>query len=275
MDTSVLIYLTFGLAALGALAVYMAAPRGGQARRIPAIALGIAAIVSFAWLVLQRHTGSAGSKVALTVLAVLSVGGAVRVITHPKPVYSALYFVLVALSSATLVLLVGAEFLWVAIVAVYAGAILVTYLFVIMLAQQSDVSAQDLSGIEPDALSAQPFQGSLGIPRSGPLDYDRDAREPLAAVFAGFVLMAITAGLLLNHAWPATRAGAAVEDNTFGLGKILLADNAVALELAGVLLLVAMVGAIAIARKRVVADVTTQHEDELPPGEIGRHVKPF
>jgi len=87
--------------------------------------------------------------------------------------------------------------------------------------------------------------------------------------------MAITAGLLLNHAWPATRAGAAVEDNTFGLGKILLADNAVALELAGVLLLVAMVGAIAIARKRVVADVTTQHEDELPPGEIGRHVKPF
>ena len=58
------------------------------------------------------------------------------------------HFVLVALASATLVLLVGAQFLWVAIVAVYAGAILVTYVFVIMLAQQPQDSNVG-SGLSP------------------------------------------------------------------------------------------------------------------------------
>ena len=88
-----------------------------------------------------------------------------RVITHPKPVYCAIYFVLVVVAVAALLVLQQAEFLAVALIIIYAGAILVTYLFVIMLAHQG-----------------------------GSPTYDRRAREPFLAILAAFVLMAAVAG---------------------------------------------------------------------------------
>ena len=63
--------------------------------------------------------------------------GAIRVVTHPKPVYSALYFVLTVFASAGLFVLLWAEFMAAALVLIYAGAILVTYVFVIMLAAEA------------------------------------------------------------------------------------------------------------------------------------------
>ena len=62
----------------------------------------------------------------------LGVGSAIRVITHPHPVYAALYFILTIIAMAGLILLLSAEFMAFAVIIVYAGAILVTYLFVIM-----------------------------------------------------------------------------------------------------------------------------------------------
>ena len=56
---------------------------------------------------------------------------------HPRPVYSAVYFVLVVLATTGLCVLAAAEFLAAALVIVYGGAIMVTYIFVIMLAQQA------------------------------------------------------------------------------------------------------------------------------------------
>lgn len=91
-------------------------------------------------------------------LAVVSAG---LMITHHNPVYSALSFAMVVLSTCGLFLLNGAPFLSAATIIIYAGAIVVTFLFVIMLAQQE-----------------------------GFTDADLRSREPLLASLAGFVLIA-------------------------------------------------------------------------------------
>jgi NADH-quinone oxidoreductase subunit J len=83
------------------------------------------------------------------VFATVALLAAGRVVTHPVPTYSALYFALVVLSVAVLLVMQRAEFLAVALVIIYAGAILVTYAFVIMLAQQSGAAATDAQAREP------------------------------------------------------------------------------------------------------------------------------
>ena len=82
-------------------------------------------------------------------------------ITQKNPVHAALSFALVVLSTCGLFLLQAAPFLMAATIIVYAGAIVVTFLFVIMLAQQE-----------------------------GPSDADQRTREPFLASLAGGVLLA-------------------------------------------------------------------------------------
>ena len=251
-----LVYLAYAAAALGALAVYVGLPKERTPARRGLLLVLMMAAAGGLLLLFNEMLDGGDDRVAFCVLALLGVGSAVRVVTHANPVYSALYFILVVLSTAALLALVGAEFLWVALVAVYAGAILVTYVFVIMLAQQSSRSQT----------SASDFG----------MDYDRSAREPAYAVLAGFALMATVSGMILRRPWPQWNeeaAGALMEQNTLALGKILMTDFAVSVELAGVLLMVAMIGAIAVARRRIPAadgDVETR-----PPGEAGRTAEPF
>ena len=75
------------------------------------------------------------------IFSAIALVGAVRVVTHPRPVYSALYFVLTVFATAGLFVLLWAEFMAAALVLIYAGAILVTYVFVIMLAAAVDAAA--------------------------------------------------------------------------------------------------------------------------------------
>lgn len=255
---SMLVYAAYGVSALGALAVYAALPKEGRPSRRGVVGTLLAAAIGAMVLLLGQVLGDAGQRVYFYVLSILALGGAVRVVTHGRPVYAALFFILVVLSTAALMVLVGAEFLAAALVIVYAGAILVTYVFVIMLAQQT-----------------APREGGMFAQA---LNYDLESREPLAAVLAGFVLVGAIAGVIVGYEWhPATAAlaeTASQEDgNTLALGRLLLTDFAVSVELAGLLLTVAMVGAIAVARKRL------PHADgdveELPAGEIGRRVAPF
>ena len=86
-------------------------------------------------------------------------------VTHPRPVFAAIWFVMVVVCSAGMFLLLDAEFMAFSLVIVYAGAILITYLFVLMLAQEATGSA-------------------------GEALYDRLPREPIAALVVGFVLLA-------------------------------------------------------------------------------------
>ncbi|HKQ47616.1 MAG TPA: NADH-quinone oxidoreductase subunit J [Phycisphaerae bacterium] len=251
-----LVYLAYAVAALGAVAIFVTLPREGQRSRKGLATTVLALAMGGFILMLNNLFGEFGRNVYFCLLALLALGGAVRVVTHPRPVYSALFFVLVVLSTAGLMVLVGAEFLAAALVIVYAGAILVTYVFVIMLAQQSSPTT--------------------GGQFAAALDYDKDAREPLAAVLAGFVLVGTLAGVIVSRKWEpiaGVSVGESANGNTLALGRVLLTDFAVSVELAGVLLMVAMIGAIAIARKKLPRG---EHEEEmLPPGEIGRHVTPY
>ncbi len=248
--TATLIYLIYGVFALGAVGVYLLMPVPGRATRTGGAIIAIAALAGMLALCAHRLMTPSGVNVLFYIAAAVALFSAVKMITHDRPVYSALYFVMVILAVTPLLLLQAAEFLAVALVIIYAGAILVTYVFVIMLSQQSD----------------QPI-------------YDRRAREPLLAVFAGFVTMAVVAGQIgalpkpLEESEPLMASQAAEFGNTAEVGAVMMSDYLVAFELAGILLLIAMIGAIAVSRKQVPTDETIPAAP--PPGKIGREVPPF
>ena len=215
--------------AIGGVGLYLAMPRGRGGRGAAPLLVLSAATAVLIGLFISRLAGqtTAGWFVPLSIIG-LAAG--VRVITHPRPVYSALYFILVVIAVAGLLLLMDAEFLAAALVIIYAGAILVTYVFVIMLAQQS-----------------------------GEASYDQQAREPFLAILAGFVLLGTIGSKLFQSSAGKAAAETAIEpaavgDNVTQVGTSLLTTYAVGLELAGVLLLAAMVGAIAIARRKAMED---------------------
>jgi len=246
-------YLTYSLMALGALGLFFALPRGGKVFNAAAMLFGSIAAGGIVLVLGTALSVGASSSLTFYVLTLLAIVAAVRVITHRKPVYSALYFILVVIATAGLAIMAGAQFLGAALVIVYAGAILVTYVFVIMLAQQS-----------PEA--GESFETT---------DYDTQSREPGTAVLAAFVLVATLTGPLVHGRWTATPAIATDESNSLAVARELMTRYAVSVEVAGVLLLVAMVGALAIARKHVPTDLLPPRPPELPPGEIGKHVEPF
>jgi NADH-quinone oxidoreductase subunit J len=172
------------------------------------------------------------------VFSAIALASAVRVVTHPRPVYSALYFVLTVFASAGLFVLLQAEFMAAALVLIYAGAILVTYVFVIMLASQ--------------ATSSAPGDGPL----AGVAGYDIHSREPMVAAAVGFALMGVLLFVIFDRApvdVPVGAPGMPTVDGgpTQALGTFLFRSQLVQLEVAGVLLLVSMVGAIVIARRQV------------------------
>jgi NADH-quinone oxidoreductase subunit J len=187
---------------------------------------------------LDVATGPRIDAVLFSICSLVAVLGAILMITNRNPVYSALWFALATLGVCGLFVLQAAPFLAAATVIVYAGAIVVTFVFVIMLAQQS-----------------------------GATIYDQRARQPFVATTATFVFLAI----LLVYVIPASSgagedramATAAATANPFSraedgpstntlrsLGRSLFGDYLFAVELAGTLLLVATIGAIAIAPRR-------------------------
>jgi NADH-quinone oxidoreductase subunit J len=218
----------------------------------------VAALFIFVAILLRN--AAAGMNPYFWIFSFIALASAVRVITHPRPVYSALYFVLTVFASAGLFVLLQAEFMAAALVLIYAGAILITYVFVIMLASQAGAP------------------GSKGAFLS---EYDAVSREPMVASTVGFALMGILLFVIFDRAAaivprPPTASdtaeiaaipGGADLGNTQMLGIYLFQHQTVNLELAGLLLTVSMVGAIVIARKRVV-----YHEG--PPARIDVTVAP-
>ncbi|MBG81264.1 MAG: hypothetical protein CMJ39_11235 [Phycisphaerae bacterium] len=156
--------------------LYLLLGRGSRATR----ALGIlGGLGSLAWIYVAAGESiiggeGVGREVLFMIFGVIAVSAAVRMITHSRPVYSAIYFVFVVLSSAGLFLLLEAEFMAFALVIVYAGAVLITYMFVLMLAQQAS---------SPDNITEAP-------------EYDRVAREPAAAVTVGFIFLTAVFGAI-------------------------------------------------------------------------------
>ncbi|GMU38419.1 MAG: hypothetical protein AMXMBFR22_26100 [Phycisphaerae bacterium] len=262
---------------LGGTGLYFLLPNPDRGKPLAGAALGALGLVAL--IVAWALVGEAGTGAAFYVLALVALLCTVRVITHPKPVYSALYFVLTVLAVAALCVLQGAEFLAAALVIIYAGAILVTYVFVIMLAQQS-----------------------------GPSSTDRRSREPFLSVCAGFVTMAVitahaskalesnavaggtpraearlasavvesgaTTGIVEDEGKPSDDgAKPAAAGNAMALGGAVMTRYMVALQLSGLLLLIAMVGAVAMSRKRVPQEGAVA--PRAPLGQAGREVPPY
>ena len=257
--------------------------------------VGLAGVAYLFVGVMGATEGEAFKAILPMVFGIIGVMAAVRVTTHRRPVFAALYFVLVVVASAGLFLLLQAEFMAFAIIIVYAGAILITYLFVLMLAQQSSTDDRD----------------------AGASWYDRTPREPALAVLAGFIMLAALTQSLTEAdgqafmersierssrsssvAWnnlerlpkqllkaaqqvqPETEEiiGTLTADgdsatikvrlkdeqeetitlpassqpaNNQNVGLALVADFPVSLELAGVILLMAMFGAVVLARRQI------------------------
>jgi NADH-quinone oxidoreductase subunit J len=247
-----LLYVVF---AFGALGIFYLLPQGRQSKpRAGAIFGGLALL---AWIIVAGLKFSAGDGVYFLLFSTISLAAGTRVVTHQKPVYSALYFVVVVLAVAALLVLQQAEFLAISLIIIYAGAIMVTYLCVIMLAQQS------------------------GTPVC-----DGRSREPFLAVLMGLVLMAAIGGRADEMVAPAKTGEAKVArlvqttstaptptGNTAAMGAVLATEYVVVLEMAGLLLLISMVGAIALSRKRMPRE--GHAVTPMPLGQVGRNVEPF
>ncbi len=199
----------------------------------------LASLLIFIALIVRQGAVMRGEGVYFWLFAAIAIISGIRVISHPKPVYAALYFVLTVLAVAGLFVLLWTEFMAAALILIYAGAILVTYVFVIMLASQAHT-------------------GTTGNAAEG-AEYDRVSREPALAAAVGFTLMGILLFVIFEKADGITppapeKAPAAVAEgggSVRALGNYLFTDQLLTLELAGVLLTVSMVGAVIIARRYV------------------------
>src|SRR5688572_22828665 len=131
----VLILVLCAVAGIGTV-LLLPSRKDAPLRKIGAVVM-LAAGLILAALLVRAAADAGGMGVYFWVFAAVAIVGAVRVVTHPRPVYSALYFVLTVFATAGMFVLLWAEFMAAALVLIYAGAILVTYVFVIMLATQA------------------------------------------------------------------------------------------------------------------------------------------
>jgi NADH-quinone oxidoreductase subunit J len=211
--------------------------------------------------------------------ATAALAGGILTITSRNPVYSALWFASVVLSTSGLFLLAGAQFLAAGTIIVYAGAIIVTFLFVIMLAQSEGNALYDRMARAPGAATFSGFAllwalfyALLMIRSLGePVKVESISRDRLIPASALVIRTrpdgTRTDGHLLPNSGPslvldrAIRPTAVLRDevptelgtsppHVAGLGATLFTDHLLAVELAGALLFVALIGAISMATPR-------------------------
>jgi NADH-quinone oxidoreductase subunit J len=231
---------------LGWLAVWWLLPRQQVRSRILGALLTIGALLA-AQQTLLPPAGNLVRDGLFYLFATCAVVSAGLMITDQNPVFAALWFAVTTLSVCGLFLLNAAPFLAAATIIVYAGAIVVTFLFVIMLAQQT-------ATVNYDHQAVQPFLASI-----------------LSFVLLGAILFALQEWGGIDGKSDGARAGqfvaldAAPKANLFSqppatnnaeigsmrvLGRSLFSDYVYAVELAGTVLLIATIGAIAIAPRR-------------------------
>lgn len=194
-------------------------------------------------------------QVIFYIFAGLTVFSALMVITQNNPVRCVLFLVLAFFASAILWILVNAEFLALILILVYVGAVMTLFLFVVMMLNI------DIESMKSHFMRYLPF---------------------------GLILVALLVGLLM-YALPKERFNYAVEQNpvvaqadlttnnlaalsdTESLGMVLYTDYVLALEIAAVILLVAIVAAITLVhrgpirskRQNIVSQIMTRREDRV------------
>lgn len=155
--------------------------------------------------------------------AFIMIASAIMVVAARNPVHSILFLILAFFNAAVLFLLAGAEFLAMILLVVYVGAVAVLFLFVVMML---DVDFAEL--------------------KQGALQY-----VPIGALIGFIVLVELVFVFVSSRFSPQLAAGAAqpmpdmaMRTNTQALGDVLYTDYVFYFEVAGLVLLVAMIGAI-------------------------------
>lgn len=155
--------------------------------------------------------------------AFIAVAAAFMVISARNPVHSVLYLILTFFNAAALFLLTGAEFLALILLVVYVGAVAVLFLFVVMML---DV---DFAELKAGALQYAPIGAFIGLILAA----------ELIVVLGGYTLAPQLASTVV-----APTPDIATRHNTAALGDILYTDYIYFFQIAGLVLLVAMIGAI-------------------------------
>jgi NADH-quinone oxidoreductase subunit J len=205
-------------------------------------------------LMLQQGTQSAGtagsaappealygsSALGMTyfvLCAILALGGAIAAVASPNPIRGAMGLLLMIVSIAGLFLALHAQFLAAIQLIVYAGAVVVLFLFVIMLLGASAKTPSDTRG---------------QVPRYG-----------AAALFAGLSMIAIK---LVSHSMVGKMVLPGQAPADFGsidsVGKALFTETVVPFEISSALLIVAVVGALAVARGKQMDIAQTKNKSE-------------
>ena len=168
--------------------------------------------------------------IAFYTISAFILGFALMVVTTKDTVHSVLFLVLDFLFVAALYVLLGAQFLAVIQILVYAGGIVVLYLFVVML---------------------------VNLKRPPEVHEDPHRRTRLGLVLAAVVLGELAVITVLGYAKPApaladaAAAAMPVSGNTQEVGWLLYTSYLIPFEIASMLLLVAMIGAIVLAKREL------------------------
>jgi NADH-quinone oxidoreductase subunit J len=264
----------------GAIGTYWLLPHrhyGPQPGRQHFFGTVLAGVALCCFLCLLSPPGPLLTTVFLYFFSAAAVVGALLTVTSRNPIYSALWFASVVLSTSGLFLLASAPFLAAGTVIVYAGAIIVTFLFVIMLAQMEGKAVYDRSARSPagatftcflllwcliyslTGLAARSSAGASGM-QHGTSTLTRSSEtagayflQPLSAPLAVFNLA------YRPTSWTHDTSGVE-KQNVAGLGESLYTDHLVTVGLTGVLLFVALVGAVAITNPKRTARPVTRIE---------------
>ena len=185
------------------------------------------------------------AAIAFYLFSIIMIASAVMVIASKNPVHSVLFLILAFFNAAALFVLLGAEFLAMILVVVYVGAVAVLFLFVVMML---DV---DFAQLRQGFLQYLPLGGLIGI----------ILLAELAMVLGSWAM----GGSIRTTTQP-TPPGVT---NTEALGDILYTDYILYFQTAGMILLVAMIGAIVLTlrsrpgvRRQSIARQVARHRNE-------------
>ena len=161
------------------------------------------------------------------ILALIATGSAINILAQRHPIYSALSLILTFIALAGIYIQMRAEFIAVMQIVIYTGAIMVLFVFVIMLlnARQDPVPVHSLHLIN-----------YFGLPLS-----------ILLLVQVSFVLFKAYSGYGISLSSPSLNLGG----NTAAIGKELYTHYVLPFEVTSILLLVAIIGAIVMAKKEI------------------------
>ena len=191
--------------------------------------------------------------IAFYLLAAATLGGALAVITARNPVHSVLFLIAAFFSAAGLFVLLGAEFLAMLLVIVYVGAVAVLFLFVVMMLDVDFAALK--AGLRALPAAGRRWWRGVLVGRDG---RRRRRRRPARRGGA---------------ATPAPMAATAGVTNAEAIGRVLYTDYVYYFQAAGLVLLVAMIGAIVLTLKHR-ADVRRQEHRRPGRAHAGhRHAR--